>query len=82
METQKKEKKIGFLEKYNEKAGTIEKSSMNAQMLLAMVAAIAYIFCSMYFDSNLSEPTFITVLFALLSYSVAPKTITKLAKKE
>ncbi len=76
------DKKIGFLEKYNKNAETIEKSSTNLQMLLAMIAAIVFAFIGMYMQSKMSEPTFLTVLFALLTYSVAPKTVAKMAKKE
>ena len=75
-------KKIGFFEKFNKSADIIEKSSMNLQMLLGLIAAILYAFSGTFLDSNISEATFITVLIGLLAYSVAPKTIAKVMNKE
>ena len=75
-------KKIGFLEKYNKEAQVIEKSSMNLQMFLSLLAALVYAYMGSFSDSKPDTTTFITVLFALLIYSVSPKLIAKMAKKE
>lgn len=74
--------KIGFFEKWNDKAQMIEKSSLNLQMIMALIGAFIIILIGCFFQIKISEVTFNMLVLALLIYSVTPKSLAKYLNKE